>query len=85
MPTRTKSPRAASLAIRLAGQATMGIALGLGFCLLAALIDPSHVTSLITHSAEPKTTAIILMCFFGLIFGVGAALTAILLTGTERP
>ena len=84
MRTPTKSPHAASLAIRLAGQATMGIALGLGFCLLAVLIDPSHVTSLITHSAEPKTTAIILVGFFALIFGAGAALTGIVLTGIEK-
>jgi hypothetical protein len=84
MRTTTKSPHAASLAIRLAGQATMGMALGLGFCLLAVLIDPSNVTSLIVHNAEPKTTAIVLAGFFVLIFGVGAALTGIVLVGIEK-
>ena len=84
MRSSTKSPHAASLAIRLAGQATMGMALGLGFCLLAVLIDPSDVTSLIIHTAEPKTTAIILVAFFVLIFGVGAALTGIVLIGIEK-
>jgi hypothetical protein len=84
MRTSPKSPLAASLAIRLAGQATMGIALGLGFCLLAVLIDPSNVTSLIAHNAEPKTTAIVLVGFFALSFGVGAALTGIVLTGIEK-
>ena len=70
-----------SFALRLAGHTTMGIALGLAFCLIAALIDPSNVTSLITHDAEPQTTAIIVVGFFALSFGVGAALTGIVLTG----
>jgi len=57
----------------------LGIALGLGFRLLVALIDPSHVTSLIAHNAEPRTTAIILVSFFTLTFGVGATLTGFVL------
>ena len=62
----------------------MGIALGLSFCLLAALIDPSDIASLIAHDAEPWTTALILVSFFALTFGAGAALTGIVLTGMEK-
>jgi hypothetical protein len=39
---------------------------------------------LIIHTAEPKITAIILVAFFVLIFGVGAALTGIVLIGIEK-
>lgn len=80
----TTSPRPASLTLRLAGQATMGAALGLTFCFLAALIDPPNIASLIAHNAEPWTTAIVLVSFFALIFGTGAALTGMVLTGMEK-
>jgi len=81
---KTSRHRTIALARGLAVQAAMGVALGLGFCLLIALIDPSHVTSLIAHDAEPKTTAIILVSFFALLFGVGATLTGIVLATIER-
>jgi len=80
----TMSPRSASLTRRVAGQATMGVALGLTFCFLAALIDPPNIASLIAHDAEPWTTAIVLVSFFALIFGTGAALTGMVLTGMEK-
>jgi hypothetical protein len=73
-----------TLARELMGQAAMGVALGLGFCLLITMIDPSHITSLITHNAEPETTAIILVSFFTLIFGVGATLTGLVLIEVKR-
>ena len=60
----------------------MGVALGLCFCLLAALT--SNITSLIAHGAEPWTTAIVLVSFFALTFGAGAALTGMVLTCTEK-
>jgi hypothetical protein len=80
----TGSSRSASFALHLAGQAMMGVALGLCFCLLAALIDPSDIASLIAHDAEPVSTAIILISFFALTFGAGAALTGMVLTGMEK-
>ncbi len=79
-----KSHSAASLALHLAGQAVMGIAFGLSFCLAVALIDPSGITSLIAHNAAPRTTAVILISFFTLIFGAGVALTGMVLTGHEK-
>jgi hypothetical protein len=80
----TTPPRSASLTLRLAGQATMGVGLGLTFCFLAALIDPPNIALLIAHNAEPWTTAIVLVSFFALIFGAGAALTGMVLTGMEK-
>jgi len=80
----TTSPRSASLSFRLAGQAMMGAALGLTFCLMAALVDPPNIASLIAHDAEPWTTAIVLISFFALTFGAGAALTGMMLTGMEK-
>ena len=78
------STQHSSLTRALAREAALGIALGLGFCLLVALIDPSHVTSLIAQNAEPRTTAIILVSFFTLIFGVGATLTGFVLAATKK-
>jgi hypothetical protein len=79
-----RSHRPTSLALHLAGQAMMGVALGLWFCLVAALIDPSGITSLIAHDPAPRTTGLILVSFFALLFGAGAALTSMVLTGTEN-
>ena len=68
----------------LAREAALGVALGLGFCLLIILIDPSHVTSLIAHNPEPRTTAIILAGFFTLTFGIGATLTGFVFATIKR-
>ncbi len=84
LKTGTTSPRSASLSFHLAGQALMGVALALAFCLVAALI-PSNVASLIAHDEEPWTTAVVLVSFFTLTFGAGAALTGMMLTGLEKP
>ena len=73
-----------SLTLELAREAALGVALGLAFCLLIVLIDPSHVTSLIAHNPEPRTTAVILLGFFVLIFGVGATLTGLVLTTIKK-
>jgi len=76
--------RSRSLVLHLAGQAVMGSTLGFLFCILVALINPSDVTALIAHNAEPGTTATILVSFFVLIFGIGATLTGIVLAMFER-
>jgi hypothetical protein len=79
------SMRRSSLTLELAREAALGVALGLGFCLLIVLIDPSHVMALIAHNPEPGTTAIILLSFFALSFGVGATLTGFFLATIEKP
>jgi hypothetical protein len=65
-------------------EAALGIALGLGLCLLVVLIDPSDVMSLVAHNAEPRTTAVIPVSFFALTFSVAATLTSIVLATVER-
>jgi len=77
-------PHAASLALELAGHAAMGIALGLGFCVALLLIEPASVAALISHTDQPRTTAIMLVSFFALLFGVGATMTGIIFTTMER-
>ena len=76
--------RHSSLAHKLVREAALGTALGLGFCLLIVLIDPSHVTSLIAHDAQPRTTAIILASFVVLTFGIGATLSSFVLAPIEN-
>jgi len=77
-------PHAASLALELASHAAMGIALGLGFCVALLLIEPASVAALISHTDQPRTTAVMLVSFFALLFGVGATITGIIFTTMER-
>src|ERR1700759_3847439 len=77
-------PHAASLALELASHAAMGIALGLGFCFALLLIEPASVAALITHTDQPRATAIMLASFFALLFGVGATMTGILFRTMDR-
>ena len=77
-------PRAASLALELASHAAMGVALGLGFCFALLLIEPNSVAALISHTDQPRTTAIMLVSFFALLFGAGATMTGIIFTTMDR-
>ncbi len=77
-------PSAPSLALELASHAAMGIALGLGFCFALLLIKPATVATLISHTDQPRTTAIMLVGFFALLFGVGATMTGIIFTTMDR-
>ena len=62
----------------------MGAALGLGFFLLLALIDSFHVRDLVAQSGTPLQTMTILLGTFALMFGIGAALTGLVLTLEEE-
>ena len=79
-PRRT----AAALALELASHAAMGIALGLGFCFALLLIEPATIGALISHTDQPKATAITLASFFALLFGAGATMTGIIFTTIDR-
>jgi hypothetical protein len=82
-----KSPkhRGGSLVLKLAVHAAMGTAMGLGFCLLLTLTGRQDLVSMIAHSTEPKSTAILLIGFTSLVFAVGATLTGmVLMTMEER-
>ena len=83
---RDTKPRARRIAFALgmACHTLMGIALGLGFSFALACIDKSSLAILIAHSSEPKATAITIVSFFTLAFGVGATLTGFVFTMMEE-
>jgi hypothetical protein len=58
----------------------MGVALGLSLALLLGLIDAFHVRDLVAKSGAPAQTALMLVTTYGLMFGIGAALTGLVLT-----
>jgi hypothetical protein len=82
---RNKSrPTTASLALELASHAAMGIALGIGFCFALLLIEPASVGPLISHTGQPRATAVTLVSFSALLFGIGATMTGIIFTIMDR-
>jgi hypothetical protein len=58
----------------------MGVALGLSMVLLLGLIDAFHVRDLVAKSGAPVQTTVMLVTTYGLMFGIGAALTGLVLT-----
>jgi len=62
----------------------MGAALGLFFVLALTLIDTFHVRDLVAHSAAPVQTMVMLVGTYALMFGIGAALTGLVLTMEEE-
>ena len=83
-PWKTPKHRGFPLVLELAVHAAMGTAMGLGFCLLLALTGRHDLASMIAHSAEPKSTAILLIGFTSLVFAVGATLTGMVLMTMEE-
>ena len=62
----------------------MGVALGLGFCFALLLIEPASVSGLVSHTDQPKTTAVVLVSFFALLFGAAPPMTGIIFTTMDR-
>jgi hypothetical protein len=58
----------------------MGVALGLSLVLLLGLTDAFHVRDLVAKSDAPVQTTVMLVTTYGLMFGIGAALTGLVLT-----
>ena len=58
----------------------MGVALGLSLVLVLSLIDSFHVRDLVAKSGAPVQTMLMLVTTYGLMFGIGAALTGLVLT-----
>jgi len=58
----------------------MGVALGLSLALLLGLIDAFHVRDFVAKSGAPDQAALMLVTTYGLMFGIGAALTGLVLT-----
>ena len=58
----------------------MGVALGLSLVLLLSLIDFFQVRDLVAKTDAPVQTMLMLVTTYGLMFGIGAALTGLVLT-----
>ena len=58
----------------------MGVALGLSLVLMLSAIDFFHVRDLVAKSGAPVQTTVMLVTTYGLMFGIGAALTGLVLT-----
>lgn len=70
----------ATVALAVANHAAMGVALGLVFALILTWIPFFGVRPLINHSDDPTGTLATFVGTVVLMFGVGAALTGLLLT-----
>jgi ABC-type antimicrobial peptide transport system permease subunit len=62
----------------------MGVALGLSLVLLLSLLDDFHVRELIAASGAPVQTTLMLVTTYALMFGIGAALTGLVMTLEEE-
>ncbi len=69
-----------SLFTKLLTHFLMGVALGLSLILLLGLSDAFHVRDLVAKSGAPVQTTVMLVTTYGLMFGIGAALTGLVLT-----
>ena len=58
----------------------MGVALGLSLVVMLSVIDFFHVRDLVAKSGAPVQTTVMLVTTYGLMFGIGAALTGLVLT-----
>ena len=58
----------------------MGVALGLSLVLMLTLIDAFHVRDLVAKSGAPVQTTLMLVTTYALMFGIGAALTGLVMT-----
>ena len=81
---RKNEPKNELLINKLLTHFLMGVALGLSLVLLMALIEAFHVRELIAHSEAPVQTTVMLVTPYGLMFGIGAALTGLVLTLEEE-
>jgi hypothetical protein len=69
----------ASIVMKLASNAVMGVAMGLLFVLVLNILDQSGVVRLIDHSSDQGTTVLVFVGIIVMTFGIGATLTGIIL------
>ena len=62
----------------------MGVTLGLSLVLLLSLVDAFHVRELIAGSGAPPQAVLMLVMTCALMFGIGAALTGLVMTLEEE-
>lgn len=82
MPTKKRPGLASALGpVRLVNHAAMGVAMGLAFALLLALVDPAGIATLVVHGGRQAIAV-----FVGTIvltFAIGATLTGAVFILTE--
>jgi quinol-cytochrome oxidoreductase complex cytochrome b subunit len=71
--------------MKLAGNAAMGVAMGLLFVLVLNFLDQSGVVSLVDHSYDKRTTALVFVGTIVTTFGIGATLTGLVFVMTDEP
>ena len=80
---RKNDPKNEPLINKLLTHFLMGVALGLSLVLLLGLIEAFHVRELIARSEAPMQMTVMLVTTYGLMFGIGAALTGLVLALPE--
>jgi uncharacterized BrkB/YihY/UPF0761 family membrane protein len=81
---RTKTPAIwLSSVLKLASNATMGVAMGLVFTLVLSVADPSGMVTLIRRGGAPDFTWTMFVTIVVLAFAVGATLTGFVFIMTE--
>ncbi len=80
MRTRNTGPEAKALVLEVASQGAMGVALGLTFAFMVILIPATGVSAVIARSSDILR---LFVCTCALTFGVGAAVTGLLLRMTQ--
>ena len=74
-----------SLLLEVASHTAMGVALGLGFAFLATHVNGFGVATLISYSGAPDADMLMFVGTCTITFGIGATLTGLAITLTERP
>ena len=64
--------------LKLAGHLAMGASLGTGLALALIMMDTGRVFQMIVSSAQPRTTALVLIGVLGSICAVGATITGLI-------
>jgi hypothetical protein len=74
-----------SLLLEVASHTAMGVAVGLGFAFLATHVSGFGVATLISYSRAPDAVTLMFVGTCTIGFGIGATLTGLAITLTERP
>ena len=73
-----------SLLLEVASHTAMGVAIGLGFAFLATHVSGFGVATLISYSQAPDAVTLMFVGTCAIGFGIGATLTGLAITLTER-
>jgi len=73
-----------SVLLEIASHTAMGVAVGLAFAFLAIHISPLGIATLISYSRTPHDLMVMFVGTCTIAFGIGATLTGMAITLTER-